>query len=93
MLTLEKLDRRHSGNTRFTHRVFISGMGAQSNGKKFLELREWCWNTLGPSCELSLCYLNEATSWAWRMDDQKSFNQYYIYLTEEARTHFALKWI
>jgi hypothetical protein len=94
MLKLETLDRRHDGHQYFTHRVYVSGLSSTDKGKEFIEVRKWCWETFGPSCELSLYQHSEKEKWAWRIDDQKSYSkQYYIYLTEEARTHFALKWI
>ena len=92
MLKLEKLDRRHNGSTWFTHRAYVSGTADRV--KKFLEIREWAWTTFGPSCELNLYPASAKANWAWRVDDESSFRkEYYIYLTEEARTHFALKWI
>ena len=94
MIKLEKLDKRHAGSAYFSHRAYITGLSSKDKGKEFLEVREWCWTTLGASCELNLYPESAKANWAWRIDDESSYRKdYYIYLTEEARTHFALKWI
>ena len=90
MMLLEKLDGRHQGNLWFTHRSWFP----KRDTKAFLDVREWCWNTFGPSCELGLYSESKQANWAWRVDEERSYSvNYYIYLTEDARALFALKWI
>ena len=94
MLKLEKLDRRHNGSAWFTHRAYVTGLPAADKAKEFIEVREWCWATFGPSCELAIYnHHPRRANWAWRYDDSSSYDtQHYIYFTEEARSLFTLKW-
>jgi len=93
---IEKLDGRHKGNSSFTHRAVVLGLTAD-RFIDFLTLREWCWNTWGPSCEREI-YLNthfnkiKNNSWAWHYNDD--YNECCIYLTGSKELElFTLKWL
>ena len=94
MFKLEKLDKRHNGSAWFTHRAYVTGLPAADKSKEFLEIREWCWTTFGPSCELDIYHHSSRANWAWRFNNEKSYAiGHYIYLTDEARSLFIMKWI
>lgn len=45
-----KLDRRHNG-----YDIFQYGVDFTNNEElKFCQIREWCWQQFGPSCELDI---------------------------------------
>lgn len=88
-LIYTQLDGRHKGFKTFNFRVEIFGSW-DTRAQEFVEVREWCWDTFGPSTELSLNHYNPK-SWAWNIDP-KGHNSYYIYLKDECLTHFTLKW-
>ena len=97
-LRLDKLDGRHKGSSLFTHRVFVQGPKLEKC-KDFLKLRQWCWETWGPSCEreiyLSLALNNiddRPRGWAWHYED--NYTECYIYLTSSQQLEFfTLKWL
>ena len=86
-LKISKLDKRHTGNQWFTHRVAFIG---QYPGKaiNLCRAREWLWETFGPSREVrSIGYLkNEIPQWSWETDH----SYFRIYLTDQALTQFLL---
>jgi hypothetical protein len=101
---IEKLDGRHKGNSSFTHRAVVLGL-IEDRFIDFLTLREWCWNTWGPSCEREI-YLNshfnhfinshfnkiKNNSWAWHYNDD--YNECCIYLAGSKELElFTLKWL
>ena len=79
-----KLDKRHNGNSRFKY--FASfGYGELL---KFVEVRNWCWQTWGPSAELDISGLVDQ-KWAWVHDDYNTR----IYLASDTEYQwFILKW-
>ena len=61
------------------------------------EMRDWCWQTYGPSCELTHWMAMAANGlaphndhWCWHTD----FDNFKIYLrTEKEANWFKLKWL
>lgn len=103
-LTIKKTDKRHNGNQEWQYVVVverqpITGFGNVSIIQKTTDLnsiREWCWATYGPSCELELwlnvpdATLGKNVHWCWHTN----FNNFKIYLrTEKEANWFKLKWL
>ncbi len=103
-LTIKKTDRRHNGNQYWQYLVTVErqanvSFGTPSHIQKALdlnEIREWCWTTMGPSCELEhwMVIPEGSTSkndrWCWHTN----FDNYKIYLrTEKEANWFKLKWL
>jgi hypothetical protein len=98
-ITVKKTDKRHTGNDRFKYYVEVK---ATTTGEyklmqeKFYELRQWCWETWGPSREIDQYTYFEGNwtedqniTWSWINDEHRS--RLYLGNKEEA-AHFALKW-
>ena len=93
-LNLEKLDGRHSGNYYFKYRVWVHGT---DRVRDFIQIRNWCWEVWGPSCERDdhiLSYNNSTVvnnpHWAWHVYERSR----YIYLIDDqALAFFKLKWL
>ena len=95
-LRIEKLDGRHKGSRSFAHRAVVLGLTAD-RFIDFLTLREWCWDTWGPSCEREI-YLNSHYNkvrnnpWVWHYNGD--YSECYIYLTGSKELElFTLKWL
>lgn len=69
-------------------------------GPDFFTLREWCWNTFGPSLEFRYWLQHKSpnrttmgklhnTQWCWDTE----FGKQRIYLSQDALVLFNLKWI
>lgn len=91
------LDKRYAGWHYFQYRLKFTRFGDE----KFLDykiLRDWLWETFGPSFERDLAYKfieNELgiqrPAWAWHYDTTD--NVPYIYVADQATlTHLQLKW-
>lgn len=103
-LTIKRTDKRHTGHQDWLYLVTverqpISAFGSMTTIQKIADLntiREWCWTTYGPSCELEL-WLSAADNtpsknvhWCWHTN----YNNYKIYLrTEKEANWFKLKWL
>ena len=97
LFRVRKLDARFSGSEFFTHMVEYQKLGLTrvTRAALFLEHREWCWETFGPSCELDL--IPETVSsqefgmpaWAW----QTEHGLFRLYFNEKQLAWFQLKWI
>lgn len=91
---IKKMDRRNIGHQFFNYSVSRFAFSNQL----FYEMRNWCWQTWGPSKEMKdwVCdfYKTEAlvaqnTQWSWQNDE------YYrrIYLaSEQELVLFKLRW-
>lgn len=103
-LTIKKTDKRHTGNEYWKYLVIVERSANTVYGKaaliqKTLDLntiREWCWTTYGPSCELELWMatpdgsISKNDKWCWHTN----FNNFKIYLhTEKEANWFKLKWL
>lgn len=103
-LKIQKLDHRHKGFGKFSHRVEVDGH-VLDLFTKFKEIRDWCWTNWNPSCEREM-YLDMIAQtvlkspstrallpqhWAWHYDADS--RDCYIYLVSEADLNmFMLKW-
>ena len=103
-LTIKKTDKRHSGNHEWQYLVvvergLVTRFGNTALVQKATDLnsiREWCWTTYGPSCELEL-WLNipdntpsKNTHWCWHTN----YSNFKIYLrTDKEANWFKMKWL
>jgi len=97
---IRKTDKRHTGHGvfLFVAEVEWPGLGRRTERMQgFIELRQWCWETLGMSCErehwFELYKQNCAVPnerWCWHTD----FGNFKIYLRSEKEANwFKLKWL
>lgn len=87
---LQKLDRRHNGFTRFNYRVEFYEI------PQFNQIRDWCWETWGSSCELDhASRVNfvppKDLVWCWRCDENPRGMYLYFKSYNEASV-YSLKW-
>ena len=87
-ITIASLDGRHRGYPEFSHRALIEG---PNRFKDFVQIRRWCWETWGPSCERDFTFYESDVKWAWHVDAFAN-DKCYIYLNNTELTHFTLKW-
>lgn len=91
-----KLDGRFTGAGDFHSRIHFPTIPTDKKIESFIIVRNWCWETFGPGCEVDLVRRAKRMrmeldwQWAWKRDDTQ--NTYSVYLTEEAYTAFILKW-
>lgn len=91
-LSVQTLDKRHAYNQSFKYRVQIIGGTITPRIDKFLELRNWCWETFGPAAERDIEYFDN--NWAWHSDRNRDYSNLFIYFTSDRElTLFKLKWI
>lgn len=92
MLMFKELDKRHSGYGTFAYRVQVTG--TKSNRMvEFDRVRQWCWETFGPSCERdSYKTVNPSAPWAWHIETDHYMPYIYIANTD-AESLFKLKWM
>lgn len=85
-MKLKKIDRRMNGFGDFQYKV---GYLRYHDRYKFIEIRNWCWEQWGPSCEYEFWKLDINPSWCWIIDR----NELRILLasTKEAQW-YSLKW-
>lgn len=98
-ITVKKTDKRHTGSDRFKYYVQIQGSNYTEwklTKEKFFELRQWCWETWGPSREVDQytttdgSYIEDQNhAWSWVNDQHRA--RLYLGGKEEA-TYFTLKW-
>lgn len=82
----KKLDKRHKGYSQFKYSVDFSWR----EKTKFCEVRNWCWEQWGPSCEINIAEeLAEKPNWCWLFDDWRC-RIYFI--SEKEYQWFILKW-
>jgi hypothetical protein len=91
-IKLSKLDRRHTGTEHFKYRVRIDG-SRDDRVKKFLEIRQWCWDTWGASAERDFAVVETPTHWAWHTGRDILYEPLFVYLVSDAdASFFKLKW-
>jgi hypothetical protein len=83
-----KLDARYNGFTRFRYMAKCD----HTEQELFCQIRQWCWEQWGPSCEQSLIsFLEEKpTKWSW---DSEHGNLRVLMATEKEYQWFLLKWV
>lgn len=89
-----KQDARHTLHLLFPYAV--SFQFTTVDRQKFLEVRKWCWETLGPGIESWLhqpFWHSEASehSWGW-LSDRKGFRLRILFKSSEQFTLAKLKW-
>ena len=101
-IKVKRTDKRHTAHGRFQYYVEIKHDGwpeRRAVHEKFFELRLWCWETWGPSTELSewlvdaskgITNISHNADWCW-VNDQ--FNKRIYFTNQAAATHFALRWL
>lgn len=84
-----ELDKRYTG-----YRIFVYGIDFDRHAE-FFNIREWCWQSFGPGCELEYYYIysrlpgKENVTWAWSKNDYRSR----IYLQSDKELQwYLLKW-
>ena len=83
---ITKLDRRHNGRSWYKYSVSPNTIDHLRGGELLNAIRNWCWDTYGPSSEMG--YLTKDLAWAW---DTEHGNKR-IYLKGDAElTLFKLK--
>ena len=72
-LIYQKLDARFTGHTFFKYRILLKGPRTDRY-VKFVQLRNWCWDTLGSSYErdilIDLAYSDDTFTrkWSWHFE-------------------------
>jgi hypothetical protein len=74
--SLEKLNKRYNGSDWFIYRLKVEPIGRMydtylERTANFLKIRNWCWGTFGPSCELEMYGVAQErnltnSKWSWR---------------------------
>ena len=83
---ITKLDKRHSGHSFYQYMIEPFTRDTIEGPLQFIEVRNWCWATYGPSAELGWTY--KGATWAWDTE----YRRKRIYLKSQAElTLFALK--
>jgi hypothetical protein len=85
-MKIKKLDKRHTGHGTFKFMVEFT----RNEHKHFFDIRNWCWETWGPACEVDL--MNKwpsALTWAW----QNSEWNVRVYLASDKEANwYKLRW-
>ena len=95
-----KLDKRYNGSDHFVYMATPKWQTTWTNVDtidNIRQMREWCWNTFGPSCEYSEYAIlanngrdvNERWSW---LTSNKFRSDRILIKNEEDRNWFALRW-
>jgi hypothetical protein len=82
---LKKLDRRYTGGAEFDYCLDFFG---PDKGKYFCQVRNWFWETFGPSSEM-LYYDDSDQVWAWITDTYRT--RIYIRSNKELEW-YKLRW-
>lgn len=94
---VQKLDARYNGHPYFSHFIepkFVVGQSLTSfhydKTQKFIEMRQWFWETFGASRELRFVRFSETPNveWAWDSDN----GHLRIYAKEKQLEWCLLKW-
>ena len=83
---VKELDRRYTGGYHFNYCIDF----LYRQGPLFREIREWCWQTWGPSCELKFISQEETPKWAWITDNHRTR----IYFRDDEEVNwYKLRWL
>lgn len=87
-MKIGKLDKRHNGHKNFKYHVRFYTI----NRDKFVDVRNWCWKTWGPSAELeTLDLLQKYTDHKWSWVCDKYTTKIFLRSDDEYQW-FLLKW-
>jgi hypothetical protein len=82
----QKLDGRYTGNHLFQYRIDFD----YRSREQFKQIRNWCWETFGPSCELNFLTKDEEKVWAWTTDSYRVR----LYLKSDKEVNwYKLRWL
>ena len=84
-VVLKDLDRRYTGGAQFNYCLDFYG---KDKGKHFCDVRNWFWQTYGPSSEL-IFYRDSQQVWAWITDGYRT--RIYIKSNKELEW-YRLRW-
>jgi hypothetical protein len=91
-LVIQTLDLRHAYNRSFKYRVQIINRSVSERIDRFVELRNWCWNTFGPAAERDMEYFDN--NWAWHAERDTDYSKIFIYFASDRELSlFKLKWM
>jgi hypothetical protein len=82
-----KLDARFKGYDNFK---YYTGF-RYNEMPKFDEIRQWCWEQFGPSCEITIHHKIPTANhtWCWILDDYRAR---IYFATDKEYQWFLLKW-
>lgn len=81
----KELDKRYTGGYYFDYCIDFY----YKQSTQFRNVREWCWQTWGPSAELRFVTKEEDLKWAWITDNYRIR----IYFKSEAEVNwYKLRW-
>lgn len=82
----QKLDGRFKGSHKFKY----ASTFRHAEAGNFIEIRNWCWATWGPSAEYDIIHkMPEEPCWCWISDD---YRMRLMFATEKEYNWFCLKW-
>ena len=82
----QKLDKRYTGSHLFEYRIDFD----YPRREQFKQIRNWCWETFGPSCELNFLSKGEEKVWAWTTDSYRVR----LYLKSDKEVNwYKLRWL
>jgi len=89
-LEITKIDRRHNGYGRFVYRIRPIDPDSIT---AFLQVREWCWEAWGGSCELSYAWPRHRLAhgefqWCWNTLPDSDIGVGYIFLRGDEELAF-----
>ena len=79
------LDKRYNGFEFFKYAVNFH----RSEKNQFIAIRNWCWQTWGPSCEIENFSLAKDPVWAW---ESSQWNTRLYFQSEKELNWYNLKW-
>lgn len=96
MFNITKLDRRHSAFPFMRYYVIPQYSYKEARIERFIELRNWCWDTFGPGVERKYIILHPTqdtlesiNAWCWHTEQ----DQLRIYFkSDKELAVFKLKW-
>lgn len=84
VLKIKEIDKRFTGGDKFSYCIDFN----YRDGNQFIERRNWCWETWGPSCEYK--FVKEGNpEWCWISDNYR--NRLYFRGTAEINW-YKLRW-
>ena len=85
VLKVKKLDSRFAGGYAFKYCIEFN----YKQHERFIALRNWCWETWGPSYELKFHKTENPEVWAWITDNYRTR----IYFKSEQEVNwYKLRW-
>jgi hypothetical protein len=99
--TVKRIDRRYNGSHFAQYRIYINDQCDSANASAkidlFRNMRDWCTETWGHSCEARyhgyLQHQGYATNPHWAWENPGKFNQFYLFLASDVElTFFQLRW-